>query len=78
MARSRILVVQPSLQPPGGGNGVCAWMLQALRDEHALALLTWKPVDLGPVNRYFGTSLRSTDLAVLTQRGDAGVLALGR
>jgi hypothetical protein len=53
-------------------------MLQALRDEHALALLTWKPVDLGPVNRYFGTSLRSTDLAVLTQRGDAGVLALGR
>ena len=26
----RVLLVQPSLQPPGGGNGVAAWMLQAL------------------------------------------------
>lgn len=30
MPRPRVLVVQPSLQPPGGGNSVAAWMLQAL------------------------------------------------
>ena len=29
-AMKRVLLVQPSMQPPGGGNGVAAWMLQAL------------------------------------------------
>jgi len=40
-------------------------MLQALRDEHALSLLTWERIDLLAVNRYFGTSLRATDFAAL-------------
>jgi glycosyltransferase involved in cell wall biosynthesis len=62
---ARILVVQPSLQPPGGGNGVCAWMLQALRDEHELTVLTWTPVDLDRVNDYYGTSLRTSDVTAL-------------
>jgi glycosyltransferase involved in cell wall biosynthesis len=57
----RILLVQPSLDPPGGGNLVAAWMLQALRDEHELALLAWKPPDLAACNRYYGTSLRAGD-----------------
>ena len=30
----RVLLVQPSMQPPGGGNGVAAWVLQALLAEH--------------------------------------------
>jgi glycosyltransferase involved in cell wall biosynthesis len=60
------LVVQPSLQPPGGGNGVCAWMLQALRDDYRLTLLTWTPVDLDEVNRYFGTSLAPSDFTALS------------
>ena len=25
----RVLLVQPSVQPPGGSNGVAAWVLQA-------------------------------------------------
>ena len=29
-AMKRVLLVQPSMQPPGGGNGVAAWVLQAL------------------------------------------------
>lgn len=57
-------MVQPSLHPPGGGNGVAAWMLQALRDEAHLGLLTWEPVDLARVNAYFGTSLSADDFAV--------------
>ena len=31
----RVLLVQPSLQPPGGSNGVAAWTLQALVSDHA-------------------------------------------
>ena len=47
------------MQPPGGGNGVAAWMLQALVHAHRVTVLSWHPVDLDPINRFFGTSLRS-------------------
>jgi glycosyltransferase involved in cell wall biosynthesis len=56
-----VLLVQPSLQPPGGGNGVAAWMLQALVDEYPVTVLSWWPVDVEPINRFFGTALRASD-----------------
>src|SRR5262249_42582579 len=52
------LLVQVSLQPPGGGNGVAAWFLQALAREHRVTVLSWRPVDVGPIDRFFGTGLR--------------------
>ncbi len=64
MKRKKILLVQPSLQPPGGGNGVAAWMLEALKQENCVSVLTWTPIDLEPINRYFGTSLSLADFTV--------------
>ena len=55
----RVLLVQPSLQPPGGGNGVAAWMLQALAPLHRVTVLTWRRLDVDPIDRFFGTSLGS-------------------
>jgi glycosyltransferase involved in cell wall biosynthesis len=52
-----VLLVQPSLQPPGGGNGVAAWILQALAGLHQVTVLSWTPVDVEPINRFFGTAL---------------------
>src|SRR5262245_45600498 len=60
----KILLIQPSLQPPGGGNGVAVWIIEALKREHAVSVLTWWPVDLVPINRYFGTSLSPVDFTV--------------
>jgi glycosyltransferase involved in cell wall biosynthesis len=57
----RVLLVQPSMQPPGGGNGVAAWALQALVAEHRVTVLSWQPVEIEPINRFFGTSLRRSD-----------------
>ncbi len=57
----RVLLVQPSMQPPGGGNGVAAWVLQALVSEHRVTVLSWRPVEIEPINRFFGTHLRSSD-----------------
>ena len=51
------------MQPPGGGNGVAAWMLQALSADHDVTVLSWWPVDVAPINRFFGTTLRSGDFA---------------
>jgi glycosyltransferase involved in cell wall biosynthesis len=61
----RILFLQPSLQPPGGGNGVAAWMLEALKDDHAVTAFTWAPVALDEMNRFWGTSLAPGDVRLL-------------
>ena len=57
----RVLLVQPSMQPPGGGNGVAAWVLQALVPDHRVTVLSWRPVEIDPINRFFGTHLRPGD-----------------
>ena len=57
----RVLLVQPSMQPPGGGNGVAAWVLQALSSEHRVTVLSWRPVEIEPINRFFGTHLGRSD-----------------
>jgi glycosyltransferase involved in cell wall biosynthesis len=62
----RVLVVQPSMQPPGGGNGVAAWMVQALVPHHHVTILSWQRVDVGPINRFFGTHLSAADFDVVT------------
>ncbi len=49
------------MQPPGGGNGVAAWMLQALAREHRVTVLSLCPLQIEPINRFFGTALRSGD-----------------
>jgi glycosyltransferase involved in cell wall biosynthesis len=54
-------MVQPSLNPPGGGNGVAVWMLEALKSEHCITLLTWEVPRLDEINRFYGTSLRRSD-----------------
>ena len=58
---TRVLLVQPSLQPPGGSNGVASWVLQALAAEHRVTVLSWQPVEVEPINRFFGTDLRRRD-----------------
>lgn len=60
----RLLLVQPSLAPPGGGHLVAAWVIEALRGEHRLTLLSWEPPDLTSVNRHFGTSLVVDDFTL--------------
>ncbi len=72
---ARILFVQPSMQPPGGGNGVAAWVLQALAGEHEVTVLSWTPVEVDPINRFFGTHLRPGDFETrLMPRGWARIV----
>ena len=66
LPRPRILVYSCRLIPHGGGAGVAAWILEALRQDYAVTLLTSKPVDLTLLDRYFGTSLTGSDLQVRT------------
>ncbi len=60
----RVLVVQPSINPPGGGNAVACWMIEALKSDHAITLLTRAEPDLERANEVFGTSLSPADLQI--------------
>src|SRR5256885_1379631 len=62
--RSRVMLVQPTLTPYGGGEGVCAWILEALKHDHELSLLTWEAPAFDALNAFFGTSLRASEVAV--------------
>lgn len=62
----KILFVQPSLDPPGGGNLVACWMMQALVADHEVTLLSWTRPDLERCNRHYGTSLVPGDFALHT------------
>jgi glycosyltransferase involved in cell wall biosynthesis len=63
--KPRVLIVQPSLNPPGGAAGVAAWAIAALSPGYDVDLLTWSPIDLEAVNRYYGTRLDSSHFRIL-------------
>ena len=60
----RVLVIQPTLTPTGGGEGVCAWILETLKGEYETTLLVWEAPDLAAIDRFFGTSLQRGPLPV--------------
>jgi glycosyltransferase involved in cell wall biosynthesis len=66
--RPKILFVQSTLRPHGGGYAVAAWTLQALKPDFDVTLLTWGPVDFGALNEKFGTSLSGSDFPVIVPR----------
>ena len=53
----RILIVQRSLSPPGGGNAVAAWMVHALSRYHDVATITARPWSAATTNAFYGTSI---------------------
>lgn len=64
----RILVVHPAVRPPGGSNGVAAWVLEALHRDHEVTLLTLEPFSAGALNRFYGTNIDEKRVEVLIQR----------
>ncbi|MGH7791717.1 MAG: glycosyltransferase [Thermodesulfobacteriota bacterium] len=38
-----------------------AWILEALKEDYSLSLLTWKPADFEQINRFYGSSLKTSD-----------------
>lgn len=53
----RILIVQRSLSPPGGGNAVAAWMVHALAQGHRVDTLTSRPWSADATNTFYGTTI---------------------
>jgi glycosyltransferase involved in cell wall biosynthesis len=60
----RVLLVQRSLRPPGGGNAVAAWMVHALAGRHEVATLTASGWSAAETNAFYGTSIPSAGVAM--------------
>lgn len=65
LSSKRILLVHQSLQPGGGANAVAAWVVEALQDHFDLTILAWDPFDAEALNRFFGTSIRTSDISII-------------
>lgn len=61
----RILIVASKLEPPGGGEGLLAWIIEALKHDYRLTVLTWTAPDLEGLNRSFATDLCASDAEFL-------------
>jgi glycosyltransferase involved in cell wall biosynthesis len=53
----RVLIIQRSLSPPGGGNAVAAWMVHALAASHQVDTLTASPWTAAATNAFYGTAI---------------------
>ena len=65
MPRKKVAVVQPFLVPGGGTEAVTAWMLEALKADFDLTLISYSNVDLNELNLYYGTELQSDQLSLV-------------
>ncbi len=61
--KKKVLLLQASLEPAGGRAAVASWMIEALKREYDLSVLTWSPPDVHRLNRFYGTSLRRSDFS---------------
>lgn len=57
-----IAIAHTNLMAKGGGEAVCMNVIEALQDDHDVALFTLTPPDIHELNRYFNTDV--TDVAV--------------
>lgn len=62
--KKRVLLLQETLHPHGGRNGVAVWLIEALKGEYDVSVLTWSPPDVDRLNRFYGTSLSKSDFTV--------------
>ncbi len=64
-ALKKALLIQPDLQVHGGGNTVAVWMIEALKSDYDLSVMTWMPFELNALNRNYGTGFKKAEFKAL-------------
>jgi len=65
MRRRRVAVVQSIMVPGGGTEGVTAWMVEALKGEYDVALITFSDMSSELLNRFYATELSSDQFSMI-------------
>ncbi len=61
--KRKIAVGHPSMGR-GGSEATCMWILQALKDDYDVTLITTRKVDFTGLNNFYGTSVKDRDVNV--------------
>lgn len=63
--RRRVLFLQPSLQPPGGGNAVAVCALEALAEEFDVTVAALRDIDFDEIRRDYAIDLTRSPFRVI-------------
>ena len=65
MVRKSVAVIQPTVVVGGGAESIAAWILEALKEQYRVTLLTIsRNVTADALNQYYGTELRDDELTI--------------
>lgn len=64
MAKEKIGILHPKLAR-GGSEARALWILDALKDEYEVSLITGGKVDIQQLNKYYGTNLDPKEFSVI-------------
>lgn len=64
--KKSVLMLQNNMNPPGGGNTVSLWILEAIKRDYEVTVLTWEQVDFEVINEFYGTSFKTSDFNIIT------------
>ena len=73
MVRSRVAIAQPTFAPGGGTEAVTAWIIEALKMEHQVTLISYSRIGIDQLNRYCGTSLQPGEFSTVRLRLPPGL-----
>lgn len=58
----KVLFIQPTFNPLGGGEAVAAWMLQAINQKHTVTAISYDEANLKAIDLFYGTSLSGSSI----------------
>lgn len=64
--KRKILVVHPQLVPRGGSEACAVWIIQALKNEYDVSLLSMGKIELDKLNQFYGTSIKNGDIKIIS------------
>ncbi|MBD3414621.1 MAG: glycosyltransferase [Candidatus Aminicenantes bacterium] len=63
--KNRIAIVHPHLKPGGGSEARALWIVEALKEEEQVNLISMGRIDLGALNDYYGTDLKYDEIGII-------------
>lgn len=63
--KKRVAIIQTTFTPGGGTEAVSAWMMEALKADYEISLITFTPVEVEALNGFYQTNLRADQISVI-------------